>query len=829
MLRALAAPYTAIMRPLLLLALLACADDKDTAPESSPPDDSAPPDSQAETAESGHTGESAPPAPGEEFDRFCGGAAWDAALTEETVTDPGGSYLGYISSYEDFRAGSAETMKVIPPHPFHVRTIRVQYAAGTGTARVRLMHTWGRSYPASWPDLDTEGATLAGPFDVEVDASGGRQWVEIDVSADGVFLLPTQHYMIVNEYLETGSPTVAVIDLNEGETSRALLLIKREDVPYGIDGNYNMELEGETFCAWADEERWMQEDVDAAFSADVSAYATIADVNGDGHQDVVTYPGTPTLWLGDGAGAFSAGGDPWPEVVYAGMLLFGDVDNDGDQDAFAANYVGADDDGDGFTKSEGDCDDTDSSAYPGATEETDGKDDDCDLVADDGTDTSDADGDGTSIADGDCDDTHADDAPGLAELEDGRDNDCDGQIDEDFPSRMLLNDGTGSFTAVEDAGLEVREPTTAAGFGDGNLDGSLDLYFGNWLEHYPDDPAVQDRYYEGAGDGTFTDALASAGLELPEPWSVYGVNWNDYNDDGCPDIFVGNYHLYDNQLWESQCDGTYLDVALEKGAAHDDEESPYEGYPGGHTYGGEWGDFDNDGDVDYYMANLAHPRTQPWGDPSMFLVNQGAPDYAFDNLREDYGFIYDEGDVNAQWADFDNDMDLDLAIASLYTQHYARVYRNDGAAGFTDITYETGVIVEDAVSVLWLDHDEDGDEDLIIADRSGAPYLHLYQNTVGQDRAWVDIVLEGTRTNRDGAGARVWVEAGGVQQLRDMTLGNGHWNTQKPRLLHFGLGDADSVDLVTVRWAGGDTEVFEGVSPGGRYRLVEGTGLATEE
>lgn len=782
-------------------------------------DSKAPADSNEDTSE--------PSGPGPAFDRFCLGTDWETTRVETTVPDGTNHYTGYIDNSGN-KKGTVESSKIIPAHPFYARTLRVRFGFGTGTARLRLMETMGRSYPANYPDLDTEGGNLIDPIEVEVDEDGtGEEWTEIDISGLGVFLEPTQHYVIVNEYPTKASPTVAIETLRSAENSRALLIMPDEDTPYGLDGNYMMELVGDTFCSWPDEDRQFQP-VDAAFADDVSGYAAIADLDGDHHQDVVTYGAGPRAWMGDGRGNFTEKAGLWPEASYATWMLFGDVDNDGDPDAFAANYVGADNDGDGVTVSDGDCNDLDAAIHPGATEATNSRDDDCDGIADDGLDVADADADGVSIAAGDCDDTLATMAPGLAETEDSLDNDCDLSVDEDFPSRILLNDGTAQFTAVPGSGVEVREPTTAGGFGDGNEDGLLDLYFGNWLEHYPDDTAVQDRYYEGDGDGTFTDARESAGLLLPVAFSCYGMEWNDYNNDAHPDMLVANYHLYDNQLWQNQGDGTFVDVALAAGVAHDEIPTDYAEYPGGHSYGGDFGDVDNDGDMDYYQTNLSHPRTQPWADPSTFNVNSGAPDFTFTNEREAAGFIYDEGDINAQFADYDNDMDLDLAIASLYGTHYARVYRNDGGA-FTDVSYELGVNVEVAVSVVWVDVDEDGDEDLIVADGFREPYVNLFRNDVGQANHWVDLRLEGTTTNRDAAGARVSLTAGGVTQLREIQDGNGSFNTQRPRIAHFGLAGNTAVDTVTVHWVGGALETFSGVGTDGTWTLVEGSGVAVHE
>ena len=856
------------------------------------------------------------------FAQYCGSQPWDAELTEATVNELEGSYLGV---YNTMPEGTVSSQKIIPRHPFQVLAIRAAYAGDPGPIRIRLTDTWGRSYP----DVDgAEGGDLIEPIELDLDDADADEWIEIDISHEELFLMPTQHYALVDERLgDPDGPFLAVETVPEGGYSSALMLVPGESMGYGSEGNFRLQLTGNYFCEWEDDEWWFGKDEDQPFHDVSSSRVAVSDLDGDGIDDVVIHAGGPLAYLGDGEGGFTEPTtDPFPEDASEfGMVVFGDVDNDGDQDVFAASYVGADDDGDGWTKAEGDCNDADEDIRPSEAEQvsngiddncdglTDGgldtsdadgdgitvadgdchdhdpavhpladevlgnyRDDDCDGVADDGSDVSDQDGDGASILYGDCDDTDpaiyptrtdgadngidddcdgivdggtsevdsdgdgytvaegdCDDSrpelfPGADEQRDGMDNDCDGEVDEDFGNRIWLNDGDGRFEVLEAAGVEAVDPSTAGGFGDADGDGNLDLYYGNWLEHYPADPAVQDRFFYGNGDGTFTDGREEAGLTLPTPWSCYGVMWNDYNDDGWPDIFVGNYHLYDNQLWTNQGDGTFADQALQCGVAHDEIEGPYAQWPGGHTYGGDFGDIDNDGDLDAFFCNLAHPRVQPWSDPSMFVVSQGPPDYGFDNLLYDYGFIYDEGDVNAQFADIDNDMDLDLAIASLYTGHYSRLYRNDGADGFTDVTYETGTAVHNAVSVTWSDVDRDGDLDLLQADREGGPWVHLFVNRVGQDRHWIELDLVGSGSNRDAVGAKVTVSAGGVTQQRHVKGGEGHSNTQSSHWLHFGLGEHETIDEVTVRWVGGATEGIDGIAVDGRYRVEEGSGAATE-
>lgn len=814
---------------LSILALAAGCGADDTGGE---PYDAGAPD--AEAPDSGGADAGTPPGP--EFDPFCQGKVWSDTLAPATVTELSGEYVGVIKGIDDahpFKAGTLETMKVIPPHPFRLERVRAAFGGDTpGKARIRVMTTFGRTYPGPWPDLKNEMLDVVPPFEIDVPEGDPEKWLEVDVSSAGAFLLPTQHYMIVYEHLEQ-APFLALEKVPAGEYSRALLFLPKVVDAYGLadaDGtayNYRLQLVGSTFCEIAEAERSFGEDTTQPWQTMASARVAVSDLNGDGHDDVIVNDGAPHAYFGDGKGHFTPPAfDPFPDVPTTSMLVFADLDNDGDVDAFAASYVGIDNDGDGYgvTDAVPDCNDADAAVHPNAIETTNGYDDDCDGVADDGTDGADMDGDGHSIAQGDCDDTRADVFPGAPELLDSRDNDCDGAVDEDFVDHILLNDGAGHFTVVPMSGVEGIDPTTAAAFGDANGDGFLDLYFGNWLVHYPDDPAVQGRYFTGNGDGTFTDAMASAGLVLPKALSCYGVEWTDYNNDGLQDLHVGNYHLYDDQLWKNDGDGTFTDVAKDVGVAHDDVPSPYPGYPGGHTYGTAWGDFDNDGDIDAYICNLAHPRTQPWADPSMFVVNQGAPMFTFLNEREKYGFIYDEGDVNAAWADFDNDGDLDLAIASLYTGHYSRLYRNDGEKGFVDITYESNTAVHDSVSVAWSDVDEDGDLDLLYADRAGLPQVHLFVNRLAPGNSWIQLDLQGTTTNRDAIGARVSLTAGGVTQLRDVHGGEGQSNIQQTRIVHFGLGKNTSIDSVTVRWVGGVTETITGLAPNKRFKVVEGSG-----
>jgi hypothetical protein len=826
----------------LLLATLAlapaCGDDDgprdegtDTDAADSEPDDGAPdadvepdlPEGNDDAAGDGDAGEAeadVPLGPGPEFDRYCRGAAWDATLAPATLWEYDGEYSGYI---RETPAGTLEGVKVVPDHPFHVRAIRVAFAAGSGTAKLRLMQTLGHSYPGDWPRLDRGTANLMTPLEVEVTAADPEEWLEYDVSDRNVFLLPRESYMIVYEHLTT-LPALAVQEILPGQSSWGTFVPTEGDGGGLGDGNYRMQVVGDYFCELAATDRWFA-DSDAKPVLETSPQQlAFADLDGDLHDDLVmTLAGRAQVWSGRGDGTFAdAPYDPFPEAPSANLVVFGDLDNDGDRDAVVATYVNWDGDGDGVNEQDGDCNDAVAAIHRGAAElPGNGIDDDCDGTADDGTDTADRDTDTHTIAAGDCDDTRATVFPGAPEANDQLDNDCDGEVDEDHVTTVQLNDGTGRFTRLASPEIERRDTTAAAALGDGDRDGFLDVYLGNWWAHYPTGPAVPDHYLEGQGDGTFLDVTAVTGIERRIPQPCYGARFTDYDDDGWLDIWVGNYGGAFNLMFHNLGTGSFYELGDTIGYAQDRF-----GPLAGTTFGGDFGDLDNDGDLDLVEADISHPRYGASSDQSRILINLGAPDWRTETHRDDYGFHWDEGDINPALADFDNDTVLDFAMVAAYSGHFARLYRGLGGGRFEDVSYEADVVVELSGRVLWTDIDEDGDLDLLAGDGHGAPWLHLYVNRIGQDRGWVELLLEGTNSNRDAVGARVLLEADGVTQRRDVEGGGGHWNIQESRLVHFGLDEATAIDSLAVRWPNGTSETISGAAPGGRYRIVEGSGTA---
>lgn len=805
--------------PTLLFSFAAIAACSDSTPE--PVD--------AGTDASADSGPPMPPA----FARFCQGRSFDAPRIAATLPKLGGAYKTAIEGLKvKWKPGGLEAIKVIPQHPFVAKKIRVSFSSGVGSAKIRLVQTFGRSYPGNFPSTTPstlpdyiDPADLTDPIVIDV-ANGDAapdKWIEVPIP--DTYLLPTRHYMLVYEHLQ-GEPLLSIEEVPADIVNASLAFQPPTRDAYGVPGNYRIQVVGEYACAWSEPD-FLFAPLDVGALADAaSGWASVADVDGDGHDDVLVADPGPHAWLGDGKGHFAlAGFDPFPAAHDANGLVFADLDNDGDEDAFANVYVQPDADGDGYTVLGGDCNDTLDTVHVGATEVAGNKiDDDCNGVADDGTDTSDADGDGKSIAQGDCNDTLKTVYPGAPELQDSIDNDCNGKSDEIFVSKILANEGKGNFTRVANADVEVLAPSTDVAIGDGNGDGLVDIYAGSWLIHYPDLPTQASRYWEGTGGNLFKDALAKAGLVVTPERPPYGVLWTDWNNDGKTDIYVSNYNLRDNLLWKN-LGGTFIDVAALVHADHDAIPSGQADYPGGHSFGSDTGDIDNDGDIDVFVPDISHPRTQPWADPSMLLINQGAPAFDFKNERRERGIIYDEGDVNATFADFDNDMDLDLVVTPTYPSHYSKLYLNDGTGHFTDVTYEARIARHQSQRAVWSDVDEDGDLDLIIPATAPDKRITVFENRVGNKNHWVFFQLVGTTANKDAIGARVTLKAGGVTQVREVKASMSHQST---RWVHFGLGPNTTIESLSVRWDAAAPETITGAAADGRFKIVQASGKATK-
>ena len=394
---------------------------------------------------------------------------------------------------------------------------------------------------------------------------------------------------------------------------------------------------------------------------------------------------------------------------------------------------------------------------------------------------------------------------------------------------LFRNNGDGTFADVTAAaGVGDSLWGVGATFLDYDRDGDLDLYVGNYLEFDPgyrlsyigdghpgplSYPGQRDALYRNEGNGTFTDVTVAAGV-LNEGRAM-GVVAADYDGDGWPDICVANDAMADF-LYHNNGNGTFTDVAVEAGtafSANGDASS---------SMGGDFGDFDLDGDPDLFVPDMGFNN---------LYVNRG--DGSFADSTAEAGIAEVSGQYiswHGDFLDYDNDGDLDLFITNGDANHItlteealllANVPTESGGRRYADVSGASGPFFKyRAISRGGAagDYDSDGDQDLFVLNIDQPSVL--LRNDGGNARHWLLIHLRGTRSNRDGIGAQVRVRAGEQVQGTERMAAAGYLSQNDPRL-HFGLGQADRVDTVEVRWPSGTVQVLAGVAADQAIEIVE--------
>ncbi|MBI5361368.1 MAG: CRTAC1 family protein [Planctomycetes bacterium] len=416
----------------------------------------------------------------------------------------------------------------------------------------------------------------------------------------------------------------------------------------------------------------------------------------------------------------------------------------------------------------------------------------------------------------------------------------DGWLDLATCSGQLWKNEKGRFTEVsKDAEFKMNKNICSIAWGDYDNDGYPDLYAA---------PSEGDgnfhQLFHNKGNGKFEDVSAKYGIDKI---ALYGrsVIWCDYDNDGRQDIYIGNYRLKPNMLWHNNKDNAFTNVAEIAGTAGDNDPQRYKdtaiseaqgkdakfGPQYGHTIGCAWADFNNDGFFDIWVSNLVHKYVGPTQnsydirgyvcDDSKIYINQGGPDFKFMDIRDKSGvarlpiggrgvYAGDELWCNAVCADFDNDTFVDVCVTQIYNLDYAKtkIFRNKGNLTFEDVAPELGIQFIDTYGAAWADFNRDGYMDIIVGgrDKVDAPQVaHLLKNE-GNNMNWIEFQLEGTASNRAGIGAKIELKAGGKKQVRQVEGGTGSHAQQNSLTVHFGLGNLEKVDEVTVYWPGGQAQ-----------------------
>ncbi len=400
-----------------------------------------------------------------------------------------------------------------------------------------------------------------------------------------------------------------------------------------------------------------------------------------------------------------------------------------------------------------------------------------------------------------------------------------------LPNSLLANRGDGVFVDVTfEAGLgAVHLPTQTAAWADYDNDGDLDLYVGNEHTESLEAPC---QLFENAGDGTFVDVAARAGVENLR--FTKGVSWGDYDGDRLPDLYVSNRYAR-NRLYRNRGDGTFEDVAAEAGV-----EDPRQSFP---TW---FWDFDNDGHLDLYVAtwgrsveDVARHYLGESLEGELAHLYRGDGRGGFTDVAQELGLVEPTVTMGSNFGDLDGDGWLDFYLGTGYPGYEGlmpnKMYRNAEGRAFEDVTTAGGFgHVQKGHAVVFADLDGDGDTDVFEqiggafpGDRFGNA---LFRNP-GFGHRWVGLRLVGTRSNRSAIGARIRCvvvdpsadgEGPGRRTIhRHLTTGGSFGGNPLPQTL--GLGRAERIATLEVYWPTSDlTQVFEDVPLDRAFELVEG-------
>jgi hypothetical protein len=385
-------------------------------------------------------------------------------------------------------------------------------------------------------------------------------------------------------------------------------------------------------------------------------------------------------------------------------------------------------------------------------------------------------------------------------------------------SILYHNNGNGTFTDVTaKAGVENPHFGAGATWLDYDRDGKLDLYVGNYLKFDPDArrefftaegfpgpldyEGDADRLFHNNGDGTFTDVSHQAGIDNPLGRAM-GLTAGDFDNDGWPDIYIANDTM-DSYFYHNNHDGTFTNVARDVNVAF--------GANGEATSAMNpiFGDYDNDGWQDIFVSDMRYHR---------LFHNPGAKGFWLDTTVET-GVAQVSGQYVA-WGngffDYDNDGWKDLFIVN-GGLHWLipmedSVLHNNGNSTFTDVSSGLGSYFKFKKvgrGACFADYDNDGYMDGFIVVLGGKGILlHNNPPPVAVRNHWLTLKLVGTKSNRDGFGARLEAIAGDLHQYIEATAENGYLSQGDPRP-HFGLGKHTEVDKLIIHWPSGIDQQFE--------------------
>jgi hypothetical protein len=412
---------------------------------------------------------------------------------------------------------------------------------------------------------------------------------------------------------------------------------------------------------------------------------------------------------------------------------------------------------------------------------------------------------------------------------------------------LYHNNGDGTFTDVTAKAGVADEGgwSTSAGWFDYDKDGWLDLLVTNYIEWTPKTnlwcgerrpgyrsycnpnnyKGQKTKLYHNNHDGTFTDVSDASGVGKPESKGM-GVVIADFNGDGWPDIAIAN-DTWPNFLFLNKHDGTFQDVSLVSGLAAS-EDGRYEA-----GMGIDAADVDGDGWLDVYITHL---------DFELNRLYHNNHDGTFDDYTYRSGIgnkaVHLSG-VSMKFLDYDNDgwndiVQLNGAMLDNVALYHGEVsykepllmFHNLGKGQFEKISDGTlGPDFSRAIAGRGLassDYDNDGDIDIAINVRGDYP--ELLRNDGGNQNHWLEVLLIGTRSNRDGIGASLKLTSEGFVHVEQAKGGMSYMSANDPRIF-FGLGKRSKIESLEITWPSGQVDKLTNLPIDRILAVKEGTGI----
>jgi enediyne biosynthesis protein E4 len=377
---------------------------------------------------------------------------------------------------------------------------------------------------------------------------------------------------------------------------------------------------------------------------------------------------------------------------------------------------------------------------------------------------------------------------------------------------LFRNKGDGTFEDVtEKAGIHVTGWSISSAWLDYDRDGCVDLFVGRYVkfdpkyrafyaaDNYPgplDYEADTNILYHNNCNGTFTDASEKSGIAAYKGRTM-GVTAADFDGDRYPDIYVANDKT-ENFFFHNKRDGTFEEIATEAGIAY--------GQNGESTssMGPVAADIDGDGSLDLWVTDSRYNR---------LMRNSGKNQ--FEDISASSGISQQTGQY-VSWGsgiyDFDNDGLLDIltyhgGLIHLIPQEHS-VFRGIGNGRFADVSEKAGAVFDIKTvgrGACFADYNNDGKMDAFLVNLGGSS--QLFHNASTNTGHWLTIKLKGTRSNRDGIGARLELSVAGRTQVAERIGGSGYLSQDDGRI-HFGLGSTTKVDKLVVRWPSGKIQTL---------------------